>query len=161
MLALKPDYVLIQFGHNDEGFMSLETYSANLARFVDEARAAGVKPILVTPVSRRYWQADNKVHSELGPSADAMKKVAVEKNVPLLDLHSAAIELYEKAGKEVTDTWALDKPNPALRAATNPTTMPVEVLDKTHFNAQGSKAIGAVVAAKLKDLVPELAPFID
>ena len=90
-----------------------------------------------------------------------MKKVAADKNVPLLDLHSAAIELYEKAGKEVTDTWALDKPNPALRAATNPTTMPDEVLDKTHFNAQGSKAIGAVVAAKLKDLVPELAPFID
>jgi lysophospholipase L1-like esterase len=166
MLALKPDYVLIQFGHNDEGFMSLETYSANLARFVDEARAAGVKPILVTPVSRRYWQADNKIHSELGPSADAMKKVAADKNVPLLDLHSAAIALYEKAGKDVTDTWALSKSNTPMsrtttRPATNPTVMADEVLDKTHFNAQGSKAIGAVVAGKLKELVPELGPYID
>jgi lysophospholipase L1-like esterase len=166
MLALKPDYVLIQFGHNDEGFMPLSTYSANLARFVDEARAAGVKPILVTPVSRRYWQADNKIHSELGPSADAMKKVAADKNVPLLDLHSGAIELYEKAGKDVTDTWALSKANTPMRRtttrpATNPTAMPDEVLDKTHFNAQGSKAIGAVVAAKLKELVPELGAYID
>ncbi len=170
MLALKPDYVLIQFGHNDEGFMPVETYSANLARFVDEARAAGVKPILVTPVSRRYWQADNKIHSELGPFADAMKKVAADKNVPLLDLHSAAIELYEKAGKDVTDTWALSKlatpprrtaTAPASLPATSPSMMPDEVLDKTHFNAHGSMAIGAVVAAKLKALVPDLAPFID
>ena len=166
MLALKPDYVLIQFGHNDEGFMPLETYSANLSRFVDEARAAGVKPILVTPVSRRYWQADNKIHSDLIPSADAMKKVAADKNVPLLDLHAAAIELYEKAGKEHTDTWALSKPagpmrRPSTAPATNPSTMPDEVLDKTHSNAQGSKAIGAVVAAKLKSLVPELAPYVD
>ena len=162
MLALKPDYVLIQFGHNDEGFMPLATYSANLVRFVDEARAAGVKPILVTPVSRRYWQADGRIHSELGPSADAMKKVAADKNVPLLDLHSAAIELYEKAGKDVTDTWALSKPSGSTRQpATNPTVMPDEVLDKTHFNAQGSKAIGAVVASKLKVLIPELTPYID
>ena len=161
-LALKPDYVLIQFGHNDEGFMSLATYSANLARFVDEARAAGIKPILVTPVSRRYWQDDNKIHSELGPSANAMKKVAADKNVPLLDLHEAAIELYEKAGKAVTDTWSISKPNPAIRrGSTQPTTLPDEVLDKTHFNADGSKAIGAVVADRLKKLVPQLAPYID
>ena len=162
MLALKPDYVLIQFGHNDEGFMSLATYSANLSRFVDEARAAGVKPILITPVSRRYWQADNKIHSELGPSTDAMKKVASDKNVPLLDLHAAAIALYLQAGKEVTDTWALSKlSSPVRRPATNPVAMPDEVLDKTHFNAEGSKAVGAVVARELKKLVPELGAYID
>src|SRR5258707_1206340 len=51
IIKIKPDYVMIQFGHNDG--RDLELYAKNLARFIDEARAVGIKPILVTPVSRR------------------------------------------------------------------------------------------------------------
>jgi len=161
VLDLKPDYVMIQFGHNDEGVMPVATYSENLGRFVDEARAAGIKPILVTPVSRRYWRDDGKIHSELGPFVEGMKQVAADKKVLLMDLHARAIEYYEKVGKEVTDTWSYTKPNPALARATNPSTLPATVLDYTHFNPEGSKAMGRVVADELKRVVPELAQYIN
>jgi len=160
MMAYKPDYVLIQFGHNDEGVMSLDVYAANLARFVDEARATGVIPILVTPVSRRYWQDDGKIHSDLIPSANAMKKVAADKGCLLMDLHERAIELYLSVGKQVTDTWSPSKPNPALARAANPATMPQTVLDKTHFNAEGNRQMGKVVAEELAKVVPALAEYV-
>src|ERR1043166_160038 len=60
-LDLKPDYVLIQFGHNDQpGHGDRETdpqttYTQYMTQNVDEAKAAGVKPLLVTSLSRRQW----------------------------------------------------------------------------------------------------------
>jgi lysophospholipase L1-like esterase len=153
VLRIKPDYVLIQFGHNDGAVLNNETYAKNLARFVNEARAAGIKPILVTPVSRRYWQEDGSIKDDLAPKVAAMRQVANEKQVPLMELHERAIELYQKVGRAVSDSWGLPKPDPADRTKT--------ILDKTHFNADGSRAMGRVVAAELKRVVPELAPYID
>src|SRR5271154_3789177 len=84
-LATKPDYMLIQFGHNDMQSVdhnprqtTMEEYKANLRKYVDEARAAGVKPILVTPLTRRNFQADGKVHSDLLDHSATMKGVAAE-----------------------------------------------------------------------------------
>jgi len=160
MLDLKPDYVLIQFGHNDEGVMTTEVYAANLGRYVDEARAAGIKPILATPISRRYWRDDGRIHSELGPYVEAMKQVAAAKQVPLMDLHARAIEFYERVGQKVTDTWSFTKPNPALARGGDPAKLPATVLDYTHFNPEGSRAVGFFVADELRKAVPELAKYI-
>ena len=153
ILNLKPDYVMIQFGHNDTGVMDDETYAKNLERFVDEARAAGIKPILVTPVSRRYWQEDGTIKDDLASKVAAMRRVAEEKKVPLMELHERAVDLYVKIGKKITDTWGLPKPDPAHPDQT--------IFDKTHFNAEGSLAMGKVVADELKRVVPELAPYIE
>ena len=61
--ALQPgDFVIIQFGHNDEKADKPAVYAAprgayqdNLRRFVREARAHGATPLLATPVARRRW----------------------------------------------------------------------------------------------------------
>lgn len=151
IIRIKPDYVMIQFGHNDG--RDLELYTKNLTRFIEEARAVGIKPILVTPVSRRYWQVDGTIKDDLIEKVAVMHQLAAEKNVPLMELHERAVDLYLKIGKEKTDTWGLPKPDPK-----NPK---VTILDKTHFNAEGSLAMGKVVADELKRAVPELAPYIE
>jgi lysophospholipase L1-like esterase len=57
-----PRHVLIQFGHNDQpGKPGRSTdlaseYPANLKRYVDEVRAAGGQPVLVTPLTRRSFR---------------------------------------------------------------------------------------------------------
>ncbi len=69
-LLTKPDYMVIQFGHNDmvdkerplPRQVPMPEYEANLRRFVEEARAAGIKPILCTPLVRRFFHDDGKVH---------------------------------------------------------------------------------------------------
>src|ERR1700722_11565827 len=67
-LAAKPDYILIQFGHNDSPGKGPEretdpqtTYRANLARYVDEARAMGANPALSPSIPRRNFDANGKL----------------------------------------------------------------------------------------------------
>jgi unsaturated rhamnogalacturonyl hydrolase len=98
VLAKKPTHVLIQFGHNDQPGKGadretdLPAYKTNLARYVDDARAIGAKPILITPLARR-----NPGPSDLEAWADATKEVALAKQVPLIDLHAESFGVLNPA----------------------------------------------------------------
>jgi lysophospholipase L1-like esterase len=152
-LAAKPDIVLIQFGHNDQPGKGADretdpktTYIDYMSIYIDEARAIGAKPILVTSLARRQWGDDGKIHSTLTPWVDAVIELGKSKNVPVVDLHAASIVLYEKLGKDAVDQLS-------AKTATGG-------IDNTHLNAQGSDVIGQLVADELKKTVPDLAPHL-
>jgi pectinesterase len=152
VLDLKPDFVLIQFGHNDEPGHGPEretdpntTYAANMLRYVDEARAAGIEPILVTPLCRRQWGPGNRIHSSLLPYARTVKRIAAEKKVNLIDLHDRSIEVYESLGRDGCKLISPTKENGQL--------------DGTHLNAAGSHLFGSLVAAEAKVSMPGLGSF--
>lgn len=154
----KPDWMLIQFGHNDVQSAShgdretdlVTEYPANLRRYVEEARAAGIKPILVTPIARRYFQPDGKIVDDLPGHVAAMKKVAAEMKVPLIDLHEISQRYFEQLGETEAHKLGLTKAGP------NGTTVP----DKTHFNQQGSYVLGRMVAEAMAGTVPELSAYL-
>ncbi|HEY7089895.1 MAG TPA: pectinesterase family protein, partial [Tepidisphaeraceae bacterium] len=151
-LEQKPDYILIQFGHNDQPGKGPEretdpqtTYRQNMTRYVDEARAAGAKPILVTSISRRKWKDDGHIHSDLFDYVNVVKQIAAKEQVPLIDLHSRSIEVYESLGKEGCELIE-----------------PVQAdgkFDSTHFNSAGSELFGPIVADELRRALPELARY--
>jgi predicted neuraminidase/lysophospholipase L1-like esterase len=152
-LALRPNVVLIQFGHNDQPGKGPEretdpatTYKDYLSIYIDESRAMGARPILVTSLSRRKWGTDGKIHSDLTPYVQAVKELAAAKHVELLDLHAASIALYEKIGK-------------AAMNELSPKTATGEV-DNTHLNPKGSEVVGEVVATELKKIDPEIAAHL-
>jgi pectinesterase len=154
VLAAKPDFVLIQFGHNDEPGKGHERetdadteYRANLRRYVAEARAAGATPVLVTSLTRRQFRDDDRIHSSLVPYVEVVKQVAAEMDVPLIDLHARSIELCERLGKDGCDREI------------SPTKETGEY-DRTHLNARGSELIGPLVADELRKAVPQLAVHI-
>lgn len=157
-LQAHPDWMLIQFGHNDiesadhlPRQTSLETeYPANLHRYIKEAREHGIRPILVTPLSRRYFQADGKVHSDLLAHSAAMKKVAAEEEVPLLDLQTLSIAYLDRIGEAEGNQLGLTKKD--ARGETIP--------DKTHINIRGSYAFGRIAAEGMAAAVPELAQYV-
>ena len=159
-LATKPDYMVIQFGHNDyekkdgvaenDRQVSMADYEANLRRFITEARAVGIKPVLVTPLTRRYFEADGKVHSDLTAHADTMRKVAAEMKVPLIDLHRESVALLDSVGETKANALAITKKDPA--GAT--------IFDKTHLNWAGSFVFGRIVAKDLGETVPALASYV-
>ena len=92
--AREPGYrtfVLIQFGHNDqpgkaERSTTLPEFRTNMRRYTDEVRAAGVFPLLVTPLTRRTFRTGNLVDG-LGPWAETTADVAGDSGTVLLDLH--------------------------------------------------------------------------
>ena len=145
-LAEQPDFVLIQFGHNDshgagkpEATDAATDYRDFLRRYVDDSRAANAVPIFVTPMHRRTFDRDGKLTDILQPYADAMKVVATEKKVPLIDLHASSGALFSKLGKDHC---------PELANA--PT-------DFTHFNEKGARAMAGLVMKELPAADPRLA----
>ncbi len=103
---LKPgDYLFIQFGHNDEkergeGVGAFTTYKASLRRYVEEARGRGGAVVLVTPMHRRTFDAAGKITDSHGDHDDAVRQVASELKVPLIDLHASSKPFYEALGPE-------------------------------------------------------------
>jgi pectinesterase len=153
-LALHGDYYLIQFGHNDEPGKGPDretdpstTYTQNLERYVDEARSIGAKPVLVTSLTRRIFdKSSGKLAPNLVPYVEAMKKVAAERKVPLVDLHALSVEYCEKIGAEET-------------AKFNPTGKNGKP-DTTHLNAEARVIFAGIVVDELRKVVPELAPYL-
>lgn len=155
-LALRGDYYLIQFGHNNEPgkpgrSTDMPTFFRNLEQYVDEARAIGAKPVLITPLTRRLWDKtdDRKIKSSLTPYAEAVERIAAAKNVPVLDLHSRSIELCEQLGREACEAFSPMK----VVAGTN-------ALDNTHLNAEGSFRFAELVVCEIRKAVPDLAQHL-
>jgi len=156
-LQTKPDYMLIQFGHNDlqgKDHLPRQTtmaeYEANLRTFVEEARAAGIKPVLVTPLTRRYFEADGKIHSDLTAHAETMKRVAAEMKVPVIDLHQDSIAYLDGVGEKDGNTLAITKKDDDGKT----------IFDKTHLNWKGSYVFGRMVAVDMGKAVPQLSKYV-
>ena len=104
--ALNPgDYVLIQFGHNDEvptkrSYTPEADFRANLLRFVAETRAKKALPVLITPVARRKFDAAGKIEETHGVYAGIIRAVAREQGVPLIDLDQESQALLQQFGVE-------------------------------------------------------------
>jgi pectinesterase len=151
-LALKGDYYLIQFGHNDEPNKSERTTDPNttyrefMAQYINEARAIGAKPILITSMVRRQWDksGNGKINSSLIPYVEAVKALAKEKNVPVVDLHASSKQLCEQLGKEKCWEFSPVKDN--------------NEFDNTHLNAKGSVMFAQLVVEELVKVAPELKP---
>ena len=153
-LAAKPDYILIQFGHNDVPGKGPDretdvrtTYRDNLARYVDEARAAGAVPVLITSIVRRNFTPDGKFQPDsLAPYVEAVRALAAEEHVPLMDLYSLTLVQAEKlgpAGCEEIDARDKDgKP------------------DHTHLGPKGRQEVGVMAARELVRVVSSVRPYM-
>lgn len=115
-------YVLIQLGHNDqpgrpERSTDLATeFPTNMTRFVEEARAAGAKPVLITPLIRRQFK-DGKLIDDLAPWAEAVGKVAADTRTPLIDLHALSRDAIQAMGPVEAMKLAETPPPPEVAAA--------------------------------------------
>jgi lysophospholipase L1-like esterase len=90
-------------GHNDqkekgEGVGAFTTYKSDLKRFVADARQHGATPVLVTPMNRLTFDSEGKITNSLGDYPEAVRQVAREDNVALIDLHAMSKLFYEALG---------------------------------------------------------------
>jgi len=124
-------YLLIQFGHNDAGSDrasvhtepgSYRSFYENLKTYVDEARAMGVTPVLITPVQRQY-----KGVYHIPAYVDTIKTLAQEEGVLLLDLAQRSYLAFDKyrSSEEIHRKFGYD--------------------DHTHFNPDGAKRVAGWV----------------
>ena len=135
----KDDWVVIQFGHNDQKIKGEEPengYTTRLESWVDQIRAKGAHVVLVTPVERRRF--DEKTGEHMGKTladyAEAVKAVAAKKGVPVIDLNDASYRMHAKMG--VKGSTAIQCNNRGK-------------IDNTHHNIYGAYEMARIVAAGL------------
>ena len=151
--AIQPgDYVFIQFGHNDAKESDPARYAAawgdyqeNLRNYIDAVREKGGIPVLLTPVARRWFKEgvlDRECHKDY-PAA--MKAVASEKGVTLLDMTSATLDWLESLGDEASKAFFM------ISAGKD---------DNTHTVACGARKVAELTCEKIKAQLPELGQYL-
>ena len=152
------DMLLIQFGHNDEKDDERHTdpdttFPECLMRYVDAARKRGTLPVLLTPVSRRFFVGDGNMLYTHGEYPRAIRQLAERESIPLCDLKLDSRKLFLKLGEEKTAELFV-----RLAPEEHPD-FPDGHDDKTHFNAYGAEQIVRLIVEELKRF-PECAAFL-
>lgn len=145
------DYVLIQFGHNDEvstkkTYTTPKEFKANLLKYIKETRSKNAIPILLTPVARRKFDSDGKVVDTHKEYAQLVRDVAKKSKVQLIDLSAKSMELLQSLGVEKSK-YLFNH----LEAGQNPN-YPDGKIDDTHFNELGARLMAQLVLAEIKIL---------
>ncbi len=157
----KGDYVIIQFGHNDEKEYDSTrytipggSYNANLKRFIDETREKGAIPILATSIRRREFDKEGKLVDTHGEYPNAVREVAKEENVPLIDLQKLTKPLIEGLGVEGSKKLFMNF-EPGQYTA-----YPDGKEDNTHLTEFGATEVSKLVAKEIKNLKLELKNYL-
>ena len=152
------DLLLIQFGHNDEKEDDRHTdpetsYTDHLWEYCRAARKKGALPVLITPCERRFFTGDGGLMYTHGEYPRAVRVLAEREGIPLCDLLSASRKKYLSLGEAETEKLFVQ-----LAPGEHPD-FPDGHNDRTHFNAEGAKAICALVVEEMRKY-PELAEFL-
>lgn len=149
----KGDYVICEFGHNDQkekmaGAGAWYNFSYNLKVFIDKVRAKGGNIIFVTPTQRRRF--DDATHSKIqethGDYPDAMRAVAKREGVPVIELHDMTRTFFETLGYENSKKALVHYPANTFPGQDKP------LADNTHFNPYGAYEIAKMVVTGMKQL---------
>ena len=144
------DYVLIQFGHNDQSKDKIDRYTSpadymkNLARFVSESRAKGAIPVLMTPVARRRFHTRGDFYDNHGEYPDLVRSVASTERVALVDMTRSSGDLLRLFGPGASSALFLQ-----LAPGENPN-YPNGVQDNTHFSPFGARIIAALAVEGIR-----------
>jgi lysophospholipase L1-like esterase len=140
------DWVMIQFGHNDQKSQwpqtyaeAATTYRSWLRVYLAEVRRRGATPVLVTSPERRNFDAQGHVVNSLADYPQAVRDVAREETVALVDLNEMSRRFYEALG-----------PERAARAFAD------QGRDRTHHNEYGAYSLARMVIEGLRGCDPRL-----
>ena len=148
------DYVLIQFGHNDEAkeekykdrYTPVPDYKSNLAKFIIETRKKHAIPVLITPVSRMRFSKEGVAEPTHVEYSAAVFEVARQYNAPVIDLDTRSRELIQKYGPDAAKELFMQ-----LQPGEHPN-YPDGQKDNTHFNEYGARKIAELVLGGIREL---------
>jgi lysophospholipase L1-like esterase len=151
------DYLIIQFGHNDQkpSGVPLDAYRTLLIETIGKIRAKGANPVLVTSVNRRTFDSEGRITNSLLPYTEAVREIAASQHVALIDLNAMSKTLFEAMGPETSMKAFMHYPANAYPNQTEP------ISDDTHFNSYGAYELARCVVRGVRDAKLPIAEFLD
>ncbi|WP_202076576.1 rhamnogalacturonan acetylesterase [Caldalkalibacillus salinus] len=145
------DYLFIQFGHNDQKDDERHTepygsYQSYLKQYIDLARDKGAYPVLLTSIHRRKFDSEGKIVDTHGHYLIAMRELASQCQVPLIDMAASSQALFESLGPDGTKDiflWLEPGVHPHYTEG---------VQDNTHFSEHGAKEMARLAVMDLVTL---------
>jgi len=145
ILVDKPNFVLIQFGHDDaeakdkpEATDAATDYKENLRRYITDSRSIKAVPILITPPPPREFKDKKLVSTNLADYAAAMKEVGQETNTPVVDLYQEVATLYDTLGEAGSAAMTVNKGG-----------WDAQRDDRVHYTEEGARQLAFIVAKAL------------
>ena len=156
------EYLFIQFGHNDSKAddstryaPAFGLYQDNLRMFVSHALSVGARPVLFTPVSRRWFDCEGNLKRDChGDYPEAARQVAEEFGIPFVDANSITQEWLMSVGDEASRSYYMWIPE-----GVNPR-HPDGLVDNTHTNAAGARKLVELLLPAITEAVPALADHV-
>lgn len=154
------DWLFVEFGHNDQkqkgaGKGAFYSFAYYIKIFIDEVRAKGANPVIVTPTRRRHWSEDGKrILDTHGDYPQALREIAIREQVPVIDLQNMTKALCEAMGVEGSKHLFVHYPAGAFHGHSR------ELKDNSHFNMFGAYEIAKCIVQGIKDAKLPLADFI-
>ena len=152
------DYVLIEFGHNDEKInkpeigTSLTEFKVNLIKYIQETQAKKANPILLTPIARRNFKNGVLVDTHKGYPA-IVRKLADSLHIPLIDMERKTAKVLAELG---------DEPSKKLfnYVDSGNVNYPSGKKDDTHLSPYGAKIVAGLVAEGVKETKTGLGEYV-
>lgn len=156
------EYLFIQFGHNDSKqddpqryAPAFGAYQENLRIFIDYALSVGAKPVIFTPVSRRWFDSEGKLKVNChGDYPEAARQIAQEYGLPFIDANTVTQKWLSQMGDEATRKYYM-----WIEKGTSPR-HPDGKVDNTHTNVQGAREIVNLLLPEIVKAIPELAAHV-
>ena len=150
------DYVIIQFGHNEnkpEEYRRTDPdgkFVFNLRYMIKNFRSRGVTVILISPISRRYFVNGKPQNTHFGYPA-AMKRVAEEEGLIFIEMTQRTLRALDEMGEEESKKMFMNFPAGMYE------NYPEGKQDNTHLRPEGAAWIASLIADGLKPYDP---PFL-
>ena len=145
------DFVIVQFGHNDEKPDSLlhadagTTYKQLLRKFIEESRAKEANPIVCSSIVRRHFDGNGKLLNTHGNYIISAREISIETNTPYVDMEALTRKLVTKLGPEKSKSLF---------------TMKRSGLDSTHLCHDGAHRVAALFVKEAKRQKLEIAKYL-
>ncbi|GGF23298.1 rhamnogalacturonan acetylesterase [Echinicola rosea] len=157
---MKPgDYLFIEFAHNDQkpGGSHVEpftTYQEMIREYAAAAKAKGGIPVLVTSMHRRRFDENGKIINTLDDYPEAMRQLAKEDGIALIDLNAISKVLYEAWGVEASKKAFVHFPAGTFEGQRE------DFADNTHFSTYGAYQLARCVVEGLKQTDLKLKKYL-
>ncbi len=139
------DYLFLQFAHNDQKLgLDTSAYEAQLQSVVADTRARRAVPVLVTSMERRRFSSAGTIVDSLAGFPEAMRRVARQDGVALIDLTAMSRRFYEALGPDLSARAFVHYPAGSFPGQTT------ELKDDTHFNAYGAYELARAVVEGIR-----------
>lgn len=151
------DYLIIQFGHNDQKVedpnwgTTISEYKQNLTKFINTAKKHNAIPIVLSSIIRRRYE-NGKLVNTLGEYPKAAKNCAQENDVLFIDMNKVTFDYVKPLTPDKSKTLWLN--------VDHSDNYPKGVHDNTHLNDHGATVVANLVAKEIKKLSTPLSKEI-